>query len=69
MPITRLWIEEGCIACSLCSDLAPEVFSVVDGDPCVIKPDAGVHFAARDEEIRDAANDCPVEVIKFEEAP
>jgi ferredoxin len=66
--IRRLWIEEGCISCSLCSDYAPAVFSVENGEPCVIRPDAAAQFAALDEEIRDAARDCPVEVIRFEES-
>lgn len=67
-PIKKVWIEEGCISCSLCSDYAPEVFQVTGGEPCVIRPEAGAHFANRDEEIRDAVRDCPVEVIKLEES-
>lgn len=66
-PIQRVWIEEGCIACNLCQDTAPDVFLVEATGSCVIKPDAAVHFTAQAEEIRDAARDCPVEVIKVEE--
>jgi ferredoxin len=65
-PIHRVWIEEGCIACSLCTSYCPEVFSVEGDETCVIKPDAAKWFAVRDDEIRDAALDCPVEVIKHD---
>ncbi len=65
--IKRVWIEEGCISCSLCQDICPEVFEVPDGEDCVIKGDAPKHFKAKDEEIRDAACDCPVEVIQYED--
>jgi ferredoxin len=67
MTITRVWIEEGCISCSLCSDLAPEVFLVQNGENCVVKPEAPKYFQQMDDEIREAAGDCPVEVIKYEE--
>jgi ferredoxin len=64
--ITKVWIEEGCISCRLCQDLAPKVF-LVDGDAlCVIKPDAAAHFGPAAEDIEQAARDCPVEVIKLE---
>lgn len=65
--IRKVWIEEGCISCSLCQDICPEVFHVEDGEDCVVKDDAGQHFATKDEEIREAARDCPVEVIQLEE--
>ncbi|RMD85710.1 MAG: ferredoxin [Candidatus Dadabacteria bacterium] len=63
--ISRVWIEEGCISCSLCQDYVPEVFHVEDGEDCVIRPDAGDWFEAREEDIRQAAEDCPVEVIRI----
>ena len=67
--IRRVWIEDGCISCSLCQDLCPEVFQVADGEDCVVRADAPRHFATKDEEIRDAAQDCPVEVIRFAVGP
>lgn len=67
MPIRRVSIEEGCIACAVCQDEAPHVFQVVDGEDCVICPDAARHFEALAESIRQAAEDCPVEVIVIEE--
>ena len=65
--IRKVWIEEGCISCSLCQDICAEVFLVEPGMDCVVKPDAPAQFTAKDEEIREAALDCPVEVIKFSE--
>jgi ferredoxin len=66
--IRRVSIEEGCISCSLCQDLCPEVFLVRDGMDCEVRPDAGRHFQTKADEIREAACDCPVEVIRVEEA-
>lgn len=65
-PIKKVWIEEGCISCKLCEDIAPQVFEVPDDEDCVIKPDAAVHFQPLDEDIVQAADDCPVEVILIE---
>lgn len=65
--ITKVWIEDGCISCSLCQDICPDVFQVDAGLDCVVKPDAARHFASKDDEIRESALDCPVEVIKFAE--
>lgn len=67
-PVRRVAIEEGCIACKLCQDMVPEVFLVRDDGTCVVRPDAPAWFAARAEDIRDAARDCPVEVIQIDGA-
>ena len=66
--IARIWIEDGCISCSLCQDVCPDVFEVRDGETCVVRPGAAANFRALDDEIRLAAEDCPVEVIQIEEA-
>ena len=67
-PIVKVWIEEGCISCRLCQDLAPDVF-LVDGDrTCVVLADAAAHFSALADDIEEAARDCPVEVIKIAHA-
>lgn len=65
--IIRVWIEEGCISCKLCQDMAPDVFLVEDDQLCVVRADAAAHFAAQADDIREAARDCPVEVIKLDE--
>lgn len=68
MAITKVAIEEGCITCNLCMDLVPEVFLVTNENGCIVKPDAAKHFAGKAEDIRQAAADCPVEVIKVTES-
>jgi flavodoxin/succinate dehydrogenase/fumarate reductase-like Fe-S protein/ferredoxin len=82
MPtIAKVWIEEDCITCDACEDILPEVFAVVD-DSSLIKSDVredGVFdrntgFSAIKAEFRseyselieEAADACPVEIIKFE---
>ena len=69
-PIRTLRIEEGCIACNLCEDLAPAVFEVPIGGECRVKAGA-VEAVAADEELREivheAAESCPVEVILVNE--
>jgi ferredoxin len=63
MAIKRVWIEEGCISCGLSEGTCPEVFHVTDRSR--VRP--GVDFSKHEKAIKDAARNCPVEVIKFEE--
>ncbi len=63
MGVVKVWIEEGCITCDACEGVNPEVFDVQD-DTCVIRP--AVMFPEFTELIQDAAEECPVDVIKFE---
>ncbi len=84
MAIKRVWIEEGCIVCNACETTCPEVFNVtedscnirsevrVDGaqttnltERSLLKDPIGADLA---EQIEEAAEGCPVEVIKFEKA-
>ena len=62
MAIKKVWIEEGCTACGLCEDICPEVFEVED-EAIVIE---SADFNAFEENIKEAAESCPVEVIKYE---
>ena len=64
MAITRVWIEEGCISCGLSEGNCPEVFKVKDEGATVIE---GVDYSDLEEKIKDAAESCPVEVIKYDE--
>jgi flavodoxin/ferredoxin len=78
--VLSVWIEEGCITCDACQETCPEVFSVTD-DTCFIiadvrtdgkfdqnegqasiKVEIGTELA---DDIVDAAEGCPVDVIKF----
>jgi len=62
MAISKTWIIDGCISCGLCSDLCPDVFELQD--VAVVKE--GVDFNLYENQIKEAAGDCPVEVIKYE---
>lgn len=61
MAISKVWIEEGCTACGLCSDICPEVFVLRD----VAEVIDGVRYSDYEEMIKEAAESCPVEVIKY----
>ena len=82
MPtVAKVWIEEDCITCDACQDILPEVFEVTD-DTSFIKAevredssfDRNTGFSAIKTEFRsefselieEAADACPVEIIKFE---
>ncbi len=64
MAIKKVWIEEDCTACELCVDTCPDVFEMGDETAQVI---SGADLEANEDCIREAAENCPVEVIKFEE--
>ncbi len=59
----KVWIEDGCTSCGLCEDTAPEVFEI-DEFSTVIE---GANFSDYKDEIIEAADSCPVDVIKYEE--
>jgi ferredoxin len=81
MAITKVWIEEGCIVCNACETACPEVFHVSE-DACHIRgnvradgqedvnagksPLSGSVGSELESQIEEAAQGCPVEVIKFE---
>jgi ferredoxin len=64
MAVKKVWIEEGCTVCGVCADLAPDVFSMGDDSSKVID---GANLGANSDAIIDAARNCPVEIIKYEE--
>lgn len=63
MAIKKVWVEEGCISCNLSENICPEVF-VIDA---TTKVKEDVDYNLYEEEIKEAANQCPVQVIKFTE--
>ncbi|GMV97991.1 MAG: Rieske 2Fe-2S domain-containing protein [Phycisphaerae bacterium] len=65
--VTKVWIAPGCIVCDACETTAPEVFHVQE-QTCVIRPEALTpdFTKPRSELIVEAAQECPVDVIKFE---
>ena len=62
MAIKRVWIEDGCISCCAAENICPEVFKVVEENTVL----EGVDLSRFEDEIKEAANACPVEVIKYE---
>lgn len=62
MAIKKVWIEEGCTACGLCEEICPEVFKMED-EATVLE---GIDYSAFEEKIKEAADSCPVEIIKYE---
>jgi ferredoxin len=63
MAIKKVWIEEGCTSCGMCEDICPEVFEMPD-EAQVIQ---GADFNTHEDNIIEAAESCPVEIIKYEE--
>lgn len=79
--IAKVWIEEDCITCDACQDICPEVFQITDETSQIVaevrvdgvfdrntggallKANFGAEFA---DYIEEAAEACPVEIIKFE---
>ncbi len=59
--VAKVWIDPGCIVCNACEAIFPEVFEVTDST-CLIRPDAPLNDGLK---IQEAAEACPVEVIKF----
>lgn len=62
MALKSVEIIEGCIACGLCVEICPEVF-VMDDLATVIP---GVNYSDYEAQVIEAADSCPVEVIKYE---
>ena len=59
--VAKVWIETGCIVCDACEVIFPEVFDVTD-TTCLIRPGAPLNDGLR---VQEAAEACPVEVIKY----
>ena len=79
--VAKVWIDEDCITCGACQDICPEVFEVNDETSQILaavridggfdrnegkSPLSGDLGAQYGEIILEAAEACPVEVIKFE---
>ncbi|MBD61489.1 hypothetical protein CL645_01335 [bacterium] len=64
LKIGKVWIAPGCIVCNACEEICPDVFDVQE-ETCVIRDDPNLELV---QDIVDAADACPVEVIKFQPA-
>ena len=62
MALKKVEIIEGCIACGLCVDTCPEVFEMEDLATVI----QGVNYSDYEDQVKEAAESCPVEVIKYE---
>lgn len=62
--LAKVWIEDGCIVCDACETISPDVFEVKDGG-CIVRPGAPLENGLN---IQEAAEACPVEIIKFTKA-
>lgn len=62
--VAKVWIEPGCIVCDACEGIYPEVFEVTEST-CLIRSGAPLDNGLK---ILEAAEACPVEVIKFTKA-
>ncbi|MEK8023743.1 MAG: ferredoxin [Candidatus Hydrogenedentota bacterium] len=66
MTVKKVWIEPGCILCTVSTACCPEVFEIKDGaDSSSVRP--AVDPAPHSRQIIAAAEGCPVEVIKYQE--
>jgi cytochrome b6-f complex iron-sulfur subunit len=65
--VTKVWIDPGCIVCDACETACPEVFEVQE-ETCIVRPEAlNTEFTKPlTASIIEAAEECPVDVIKFE---
>lgn len=67
--VTKVWIAPGCIVCDACETTAPDVFEVQhENNTCIIRPAAlDAEFCKPlSEAIVQSAEECPVDVIKFD---
>jgi ferredoxin len=62
MAINRVWIIEGCISCGLCTDLCPDVFKM---EEIAVVID-GADYIKNEELVKESAESCPTEVIKYD---
>jgi ferredoxin len=63
MKIKKVWIEKGCTVCGMCESICPEIFTVEDEATI----NEGVNYTEYMNQIKEATESCPVEVIKYEE--
>jgi len=63
MAIKKVWIEKGCISCGLSEGICPEVFKL-NNETTSIKE---VNYSNYEAKIIEAAENCPVGVIKYSE--
>jgi len=63
MAIKKVWVEEDCTSCGVCEDICPQVFLIKDISTVI----EGINYSEYEAKIKDAADNYPVEVIKYSE--
>lgn len=63
--VEKVWIIPGCIVCDLCQDTVSEVFHVSE-TTSIVQMDSQSRWAELSDKIIEAAQGCPVNVIKYE---
>jgi len=66
MKVTKVWLDESqdsCIACGMCESIVSDVFEVSDKMHVI----EGVDYSEFSDEIKEAVDSCPVNVIRCEE--
>ncbi len=58
----KVTITDDCTGCGVCETIAPDVF-VVEDEKAVVNAD---EIAGNEDEIKEAAEECPDEAIKIE---
>jgi len=61
MTIIKVWVEEDCKTWGLCQDICPEVFLIKDISTVI----EGINLAEYEAKIKEAADSCPLEAIKY----
>jgi len=61
--VKKVYIVPGCISCGTCEAVCPQVFKVKS----IAEVNEDADFEAHKEEIEEAAEICPVSVIKYED--
>jgi len=59
----KVTITDDCTGCGVCETIAPDVF-VVEDDHATVNADA---IGGNEDEVREAAGECPDEAIQIEE--
>jgi len=60
LAISKVTIEDGCTSCGLCEQICPDVFEMPD----VAKVKEGADLNQFEGQVKEAADSCPVNVIK-----
>ena len=64
MAISRVWIEDGCLSCGVAESICPAVFLECHGNGNTVIE--GVDLSKFEAKIKEAADSCPAEVIKYQ---